>query len=179
MITSILAGAATIASAYLHAYFTEREQSGRQVRKLDLEIEFRIQEFMVALNAMTDQKVSPWKIKSPYTPDDVRLITRSLVGPPTPHKDLMIWSMYPKDFGDRPLASLIAELGAEVGDEKLLENELVYVSGGKLFAGDNWEGRDFSDVYGVATSVSKHILHSRWRKNGFYYLDCPANSPLC
>ena len=92
--------------------------------------------------------------------------------------DVLFLSMYPKDFGERPLASLIAELESELKTPGALREQVTYVSGGNLFEGDDWKGRNFEDVFSLASTVNRNLLHQRWRKS-FYYLDCLPESPLC
>ena len=178
IVTSILAGAATTLNAYLQTNFAERQRSALLVQKLDLEIAYRLSEFMVAMSQMTDQSAKPWKLKPTYTPEDVKAVTQSLVGPPKSIKDLILLSMYPKDFGERPLASLMAELEAELKTPGAFKDQLTYVSGGRLFEGDDWKGRSFGDTLSLASSVNRNLFQKRWR-NSFYYMDCSADSPLC
>lgn len=178
LVTTVLVGTATTLNAFLQTYFTERQRSSTQVHKLDLEIQYRISQYMVALSKITNQKSEPWALKQPYNGDHVKLLTQSLVGQPKPVADLLYFSMYPKDFADRPLASLMAELESELKTPGAFREQITYVSGGKLFEGDKFDGREFENVAAIASSVNQYVLHERWRSS-FYYLDCPATSPLC
>ena len=158
VVTTILAGAATTLNAFLQTSFTERQRASAQIRKLDLEVEYRISGFMVALSQIANHKAKPWKLKDGYDAADLKVLTQALVGSPKSVKDLIFLSMYPKDFGDRPLASLMAELQSELKSPDALNQQLAYVSGGKLFEGDDWKGRNFEDVFTLASDVNKNLL---------------------
>lgn len=173
LITTVLVAAATTANAFLQNYFVERQKKASQTEKISLEIEFRLSQYMAAIRQMTEGKNNNLKLKPSVTAEDVKAVTQILVGLPARHKDYAIYSVYPQEFGQRPLASLLAEL-ATLKTERatLFREQVASLAGGALYE------VNFSDPFSVASLVNRTLIH-RAIAGDLFYTDCPPDAPLC
>jgi hypothetical protein len=175
LVTTVFVGAATTGNAFLQNYFAEQQRQHTLSEHLNLEIEYRLSQFMASLAQMTDHEQLPWKLRNNYTQEDVKSLTQRLIGLPRSHNDILFFAMYPREFGKRPLASLLAEKASLHPDlANTLKNQLAYVAGGALF-----DHRDFTDVFTLASDVNHTLFPRNASGDFFYYTDCLAKSPLC
>jgi hypothetical protein len=174
-VTTILVGAATTANAFLQNHFAESQKRHSLSERLDLEVEYRLSQYIVGLARMSRYPEQPHTLRDGYTSDDVKALTQALIGIPKPVKDVLFFSMYPREFGDRPLAALLAEKASLHPDgAKTFKGQIASVSGDTLF-----EQRDFADVLKLASDVNRILFPGNASGEFFYYTDCPPDGPLC
>jgi hypothetical protein len=175
LITSILTAFATVGFAFFQSYFAARQARLTQSAQLDLEVEYRLSQYMTGLariqsdlSAKADQRVG-------YTGEDIKALTETLIGIPKAVKDIPIYSMFPKEFGARPLASLLAEKAWLHPDKAaVFKNQIASVSGDDFHMSEK-----FTDVVSLAKHVNRVLFPENAKGEFFYYTDCPSQSPLC
>lgn len=174
LITTALVAATTTANAYLQNYFAERQRSLVLTRKLHLEVEFRLSQYMSAVRKMTVGDAEKMLFRPPNSAEDLKALTHILVGVPDRHNDFAIHSVYPTEFGQRPFASLLAELSALRPERhSLYREQIARLAGGTLFE------VDFRNPFAVARLVNESLIQHAQYGDFLFYTDCPANHPLC
>ena len=178
LVTTLLVSTVTISHAYLQNSFSERQRRQTLLERLDLEIEYRLSQFMTGVAQVRGDK--PATLRGGYTAEDVKALTQILVGPPKPHKDIAFFSMFPQEFGARPLTSLLAEAASlRPGRARRYKEQIAYLSGGSLLLEHGGKARDFLDVMKLASEVNRELIFESVSGEFFYYTDCPPTSPLC
>jgi hypothetical protein len=71
LVTTLLVGAPTLANAFLQSHFAETQRRATLVQKLDLEVEFRLSQYMSSIGRMTTGRGKDMKLRVGIAPDDV------------------------------------------------------------------------------------------------------------
>lgn len=86
---------------------------------------------------------------------------------------LLFLSMYPREFGDRSLASLLAEKASlKPADSGVLKKQIAKLTAGEFF-------RDHSDPAEMAAKVNRELFPKNVTGDFFPYTDCSPDNPFC
>lgn len=174
LITTALVAATTTANAYLQNYVAERQRNIGLAKNLQLEVEFRLSQYMSAVRQMTSGQAHEMRFRPPNSAEDLKAVTKILVGVPSQHKGFAIHSVFPTEFGQRPFASLLAELSILQPERySHYREQIARLAGGTLFE------VDFRSPFAVARLVNESLIQHAQYGDFLFYTDCPASSPLC
>lgn len=174
IITTSIVGAATTANAYFQTYFSTRQLQTTQIERLELEYEFRLTQYLTAIERLSTSTKESATWKPEYSADDAKQLTRILVGTPAIYKDFPIYSVYPKEYGQSPLAGILAEL-AVLRPEKASR----YRAAINTLASGQLLEMDHSAPYRVAVQVNSTLIHKLAPGAFLFYMDCSPVNPFC
>jgi hypothetical protein len=170
-------------------YRTQKQERSTRIRKLDLEIEWRLSQFIMALEpyAAHDEKgafVSPLRLKPEYTGQHVLKLWHRYKDLPANNGPQTIHA----EFEKRNLASLMVELDSilteeerrkpESEDEETPFYELISSAVNQTVVDLNLRDWNGDDLHRFTVPFYQRVLLSRWRTTT-PYTDCSGEDPFC
>jgi len=146
----------------------EKRATGEKIEKLDLEIEARLSQFLVDLEAMVKPNDETLSFARGFSINDIKKRWVLLISRPTESKPVMF-----AEFETRPLVPLVVELSRLVSkeDREELRGVAAALSTGVVEPG-------VVSIPPVLKRFHARVLLRRW-SNLFPYTDCDVERPFC
>ena len=173
LLSTVALGLLTTGYTFLAKSIEESGAKAERVRKMNLEVESRLSQFLVSVRGMVNDDLS---LKEGKTVEDLQKNWNNLKKPPALTEGA-VTAVYP-EYESRGIVSLIVELSETVDQAEAdrLEGVAQAIAVDDIISHAQSGGH--MDVRAMLGAFHDEILLQRWDRK-FPYTDCPKESPFC